>query len=73
MDKCPHCGGDSGHRHVLVVHYVMGGPWGQDATTTGDEWSRRRPKTVRCFDCNRRVKFEEACGDKPIPPAEKGE
>ena len=57
MDCCPKCGGKSGHEHVLVVHYTMGGAWGSSPETTGDEWSSPAPKTVRCIDCGARVPF----------------
>jgi len=62
MDCCPKCGGTSGHEHVLVVHYTMAGNWGEVAITTGEEWSEKPRKTVKCIDCNCRVPFHEAQG-----------
>ena len=58
---CPHCGGEDGFTYKLRMTYTMNGAWGEDAQTTGEEFFRR-PKTVSCIDCNKRVKLEEANG-----------
>ena len=57
---CPHCGGGGGHQYIMRVRMVMANGWGQEpeCQDTGD--ASPKPKTVRCVDCGRRVKYELA-------------
>lgn len=60
MTKCPKCGGTNGYEGVLVIRYVMGGVWGEDWETTGDETTLYKSATLKCTDCGRCVDRIEA-------------
>ena len=60
MDGCPNCGGFSGFHYDLVLRTHRRGDWLEDNDEEVDAAVVKYPKTVTCYDCQKRITWDLA-------------